>query len=98
MRMAGPGAKLLKPGEQLLNEGASLAHAYAAQIDNRILRRILQKTDDFIHRGRSFMTAKPDCVGHPLERAARIKQAVLIPLFAKILDKRGGDVSFLIIR
>ena len=58
MRMAGPGAKLLKPGEQLLNEGASLAHAYAAQINNRILRRILQKTDDFIHRRRSFMTAE----------------------------------------
>ena len=98
MRMASPGAKLLKPGEQLLNEGASLAHAYAAQINNRILRRILQETDDFIHRRRSFMTAQTDCIGHPLESAARIKQAVLILLFAKILDKRDGDVSSLIIR
>jgi hypothetical protein len=43
------------------------------------------------------MTAEPDCAGPPLKRAARIKKAKLIALFAKILEKRGGDVSSLIL-
>src|SRR5215468_11641705 len=94
MRAAPRGAQLLQPRQQSGEEGRAVVERYSEEVDDDVLRGLVEQFEDLVHVRRAHVVAQGDRALEGRVIAFGVNDAELIAPFSKTLEKSAGQSRF----